>query len=142
MASQSERNRARARILAVLDQLAEHGMTGDREDLTDRLMLAAFGPPKVKLPNQTTCAGCGRIKIPGRQYAADPWSMGKQGFVRHGAGDLCSGCYNRQRRGTLGPCTPRPPESAGPARFPISPAIVAQMRTADPEYAESVGATS
>jgi hypothetical protein len=123
------------RILAVL---AELDLPVNHETLADRLTVAAFGQRKVRQPARSTCAGCGRTKVPAREFTTDK-SLREQGFVEHGTGDLCSGCDKRRRRGRPGPADPARRTTTARqqvSRFAISSALVAELRAADPEFVE------
>lgn len=133
MTTQAERDRARCRVLAVL---ADPDATADHETLADAIITAVLGRRRVRLPARSACAGCGRIKIPVGEFGRDK-SLRDAGYVQHGTGDLCSGCDKRRRRGAPGPadparaCRPRPER---PIAFPISSALVAELRAADPDF--------
>lgn len=132
MATEAERNLARTRVLAVL---ADHELPVDHEMLADQLVVAVLGRRRVRQPARATCVGCGRIKVPVGEFVRDK-SLREVGFVEHGTGDLCSACDKRRRRGAPGPADPARSTRRRPLpnRFPVSPALVAQLRAADPEY--------
>lgn len=127
------REKATAR---VLDLLRQANVTGDIDVLADAIVKATLGTKREYLPFQSTCAGCGRIKVRIKEFQSDP-SLRAAGCVQHGQGDYCSGCYQRRRRGADGPADParaRRPRLASVTAFPVSSGLVAQLRAADPEY--------
>lgn len=127
------REKAKSR---VLDLLRQANVSGDLDALAGQIIKAILGVKREYVPPQSTCVGCGRTKVPIKHFRADP-SLRAAGCVQHGRGDYCSGCYMRQRRGAVGPADPAraPYRKAFPATaYPVSRALIAQLRMADPEY--------
>jgi hypothetical protein len=132
------RAEAKTRVLALL---REAEVAGDIDLLTDAIITTVLGRErKPPVPAQSPCAGCGRTKVPLRAFHTDP-AHRAAGRVPHGAGDLCSACYVRQRRGANGPADPGRDKRNKPKAnaFPISPSLIAQLRAADPECSEAAG---
>ena len=86
-------------------------------------------------PTGTPCAGCSRLMLP-RTYLADRPAWAALGFVQAEAHGLCRGCYNRQRRGRLGPAEPK---TAALARFLAALAPLWRQGLSQVQIARSLG---
>lgn len=53
------------------------------------------------------CDSCERPMLTGSVFLADPDTWRARGYRRHGAGRKCSSCYQRARRGGVGPSRPQ-----------------------------------
>lgn len=75
------------------------------------------------------CCSCDRPMVSQKTYAEDPARWRAQGFVRHGAGDCCNGCYVRcRRRGDVVPGMATGRRRRAPGSGPLSSAEVARLR--------------